>query len=707
MNHLKNIVMKAALWCCIAAAANGAWAQDEAQQLVNVEFTEEAFPNDPKGLKEILKVLRDGVKAYEKGDYQTATPLLVQANQYNPDNADVNFMLADIYKKAGQTSTAIALFEKAALLAESVNDINTMVKAFLQLGIYAHSQEDFDAAIEYFEWLKSVYAEQPLSQFYLMVTKKLDESTTAKALKANPVRCFIDNLGSVVNTQYHEYSPVITADASTIYYTACRPDGVGGEKARDASGKYNEDIWLTERDMGIWTTPQNVGPPLNTKANDAVVGISGDGSILYCFMTDGGGDIAIAKLNGTQWGKKESMGKAINTDYHETGGSLSSDGKTFYFVSDRETPGPNRGTPGNHDIYYSKLGDDGKWQPAINIGYPINTPYDEVTPFIHPNGTTLYFSSNGPNSMGGYDIFKSEFVNGAWSQPENIGYPVNTIGDDRFFTISASDRHGFFSSQREGGYGLFDLYQITFLGTEKPPIYMAEDRLMAYLEKSQNVISLEKRAKSSVAVTLLKGVVTDAETQTPLLASIEITDNELGASVATFTTNSASGKYLVSLPSGKNYGVAVKADGYLFYSENIDISKVEEAEYQEIVKDIPLNKIKVGVKVVLRNIFFETGKSTLTDQSITELERLVTLLKETEKLRIEVSGHTDNTGSVQLNKKLSEARAKAVVDYLVKHGIDAKRLTYAGYGPDQPIESNDTPEGKASNRRVEFKILGN
>jgi outer membrane protein OmpA-like peptidoglycan-associated protein/tetratricopeptide (TPR) repeat protein len=697
--------IRAAAICSFLLWAGAAAAQDNAQQVVNVEFTKEFFPNDKDGLKKIIKVLEKATKAFSNGNYEEAMPLLEEANQYNPDNAEVNYMIATIYKNAGAATRAIPFFEKAAELATAANDAGIVLDCYWWLGIYAHAQYNFDDAIDYFERQKAMFTD-PNDPSLELINKKLGECYTAKEMVENPVRCFIDNLGNVVNTEFSEYSPVITADASAIYYTACRPDGVGGEQAKDGRGNYNEDIWVTERDMGVWNTPQNAGKPLNTTANDAVVGMSGDGSILFCFSADNGGDLTIANLSGTTWSAKKNMGKAINTQHHETAGSLSSDGKTFYFVSDRDNPGLN-GRTGNHDIYYSKLGDDGKWQPAVNIGLPVNTPYDELSVFIHPNGTTLYFSSNGHNTMGGYDIFKSEFVNGAWSQPENLGYPVNTVGDDMFFSISASERHGFFSSQREGGYGRQDLYQITFLGTEKPPIYMAEDRLMAYLEKSQNVVSLEKRAKSSVAVTLLKGVVTDAETQTPLLASIEITDNELGASVATFTTNSASGKYLVSLPSGKNYGVAVKADGYLFYSENIDISKVEEAEYQEIVKDIPLNKIKVGVKVVLRNIFFETGKSTLTDQSITELERLVTLLKETEKLRIEVSGHTDNTGSVQLNKKLSEARAKAVVDYLVKHGIDAKRLTYAGYGPDQPIESNDTPEGKASNRRVEFKILEN
>jgi outer membrane protein OmpA-like peptidoglycan-associated protein len=307
--------------------------------------------------------------------------------------------------------------------------------------------------------------------------------------------------------------------------------------------------------------------------------------------------------------------------------------------------------------------------------------------------------------MGGYDVFKSNFKDGKWSEPENIGYPINTVGDDVFFSITASERYGYFSSKRAGGFGSQDIYQITFLGAEKPPVYTAEDRLLASVQKSQSTIAMGKHVRTSVAVTLLKGTVVDAKTQTPLLATIEITDNELGKLIATFTSNSATGRYLVSLPSGKNYGIVVKVDGFLFYSENVDIRS--DAEYQEMSTNIELHKIEEGVKVVLRNIFFDTGKATISAQSTTELERVVQMMNDNPKLRIEVSGHTDNVGTAQVNKKISEERAKAVVDYLVSKEIAAERLVPVGYGFDRPLESNETEEGRARNRRTEFEILGN
>ncbi|GHT67617.1 hypothetical protein FACS189452_05690 [Bacteroidia bacterium] len=675
-----------------------------AQEVKNVEFTKEFFPNDKKGLNEARDNLEMGKKEFNDGNIEEALSLLQKAQEYNPDNAELNCKIAMCYALIGNRDVAISYFEKTLAIAKSDATGNLLpfqIESYYRLGNFAYYQYEFDRAIDFFEKEKSVLTSQH-DNYLAVVEKKLRECNTAKELMANPVRVFIDNLGETINTKYPEYSPVINADGSAIFYTACRPDGIGGEKAKSKNGIYNEDIFVIYRqENGEWTAPKNAGTPLNTPNNDAVVGISGDGATLYTFMAENGGDVGFAELNGNEWGTKKNMGKNINSPAHESSGTLSSDGKTFYFVSSRDD------SDGSHDIYFSTKDEKGKWLPAENIGEPINSPYDEMSVFIHPNGTSLYFSSNGHNTMGGYDIFRSDFVDGKWTAPKNVGYPINTIDDDVFFSITASERYGYFSSAREGGFGGHDLYQITFLGEEKAPIYTSEDRLIAYLQKSQNIVTMEKQVKTSVAVTLLKGTVLDAKTQTPLLATIELTDNELGENIATFTTNSATGRYLVSLPSGKNYGITIKAEGYLFYSENIDIQNVEDAEYQEISKDVVLNKLEVGVKVVLRNIFFDTNKSTLTKQSIVELERLVTLLKKTKKLRIEISGHTDNVGSEQINKRLSEARAKSVEKYLESKGIDAKRLVSIGYGFDQPIESNDTEAGRAANRRTEFKILEN
>jgi len=344
----------------------------------------------------------------------------------------------------------------------------------------------------------------------------------------------------------------------------------------------------------------------------------------------------------------------------------------------------------------------GNWGPPINLR-DINTPYDEEAVFIHPDGKTLYFSSKGWNTMGGYDIFKTVYENGHWSKPENVGYPINTADDDVFFTIAASGIHAYMSSARPGGYGDQDLYMITFI-TEKPTISSSEDNLIAWKTEPVSETVAEKTVAVSLAsLTLLKGRILDDATKQPVEATIILTDNEKGEELATFTSNSATGKYLVSLPSGKNYGIAVKAEGYLFYSENFNIPA--NAPYQEIEKDIYLKKIDIGASIVLRNIFFDFNKATLRPESKTELDGLIQLMKDNPTLKIEISGHTDNIGSAEYNKKLSEQRAKAVVDYLIAAGISSDRLTYVGYGFEKPIAPNTTEEGRQLNRRTEFKII--
>jgi outer membrane protein OmpA-like peptidoglycan-associated protein len=255
-----------------------------------------------------------------------------------------------------------------------------------------------------------------------------------------------------------------------------------------------------------------------------------------------------------------------------------------------------------------------------------------------------------------------------------------------------------------GSYGDKDIYMITFLGPEKPVISNNEDNLLASLTKplSETVIEPTVEIKSN-QLTLLKGTIIDDQSSSPLKATIELTNNVKNEIIASFESNSATGKYLVSLPSGVNYGIAVKADGYLFHSENFDIPAA--TGFNEILKDIRMKKIEVGNKIVLKNIFFDFDKASLRSESTAELDRLTQMLNDLPSLKIEISGHTDNIGSAAYNKTLSENRAKAVVDYLVKKGISANRLTFVGYGFDQPIAPNDTEEGRQQNRRTEFKVV--
>jgi len=269
--------------------------------------------------------------------------------------------------------------------------------------------------------------------------------------------------------------------------------------------------------------------------------------------------------------------------------------------------------------------------------------------------------------------------------------------------MAANGKHGYYASDKDGGIGSHDIYLITFRGPEKPTVQSSEDNLLANVAPVMETVMEKSVEIKTTRLTILKGTIKDAFTSKPVAASIEIVDNDKNQVISVQKSNSATGKFLVSLPSGKNYGIAVKAKGYLFHSENFDIPAA--TSYQEITKDILLNKLAVGTKIILKNIFFGYAKATLRPSSEAELERLLKLLNDFPTLRIEISGHTDNRGSLKTNTRLSEARAKAVVDYLIGKGIDAGRLEYKGYAYFQPVATNKTDEGRQKNRRVEFKVL--
>ncbi|MFC2100552.1 OmpA family protein [Bacteroidota bacterium] len=331
---------------------------------------------------------------------------------------------------------------------------------------------------------------------------------------------------------------------------------------------------------------------------------------------------------------------------------------------------------------------------------------------MHPDGVTMYFSSKGLNTMGGYDIFKTELKGDEWTKPENIGYPINSPDNDVYFVLSASGKHGYYSSAKIGGYGGQDIYRITFLGPEKPLINNTEDNLIASAELplSEKVTEKLIHIKTN-QVTIVKGTIFDDLIDEPIKVKgiIEITDNELGEVIYSATPNSSTSKYLFTLPSGKNYGIAFKAEGFLFHSENFDIPA--STEFQEIIKDIYLQRIEVGSKIILNNIFFDFDRSTLRPESTSELNRIIELLNEYPTVRIEISGHTDSKGTEEYNVSLALRRAQSVVKYLVQHGISADRFEAKGYGETSPIAPNvtptgtDFPKGRQMNRRCEFQII--
>ncbi len=660
----------------------------------NIEFDKSNFPDKPRELKEAKANLAQGYKNFDLGTgmYMTALDFLLKAQAFNPNNAQLNYRIGRCYLASIQKTKSIAYFEKALALDPSIaRDIKYLLAKGYQLNL------EFDKAIQYYQEYKASCSPEEIATQGPDIEKYISECNIGNQLVKEPVRVFIDNLGSTINSIYPEYAPLITADESTIFFTS-RRNNTTGEKRDPNDLQYYEDIYFSEKSGGEWTTPKNPVKPLNGKKHDATVGLAPDGQTLLTYKGSNGGDIYQCVLKGDKWDKPVKLPNTINTKYHESSATFSPDGRTLYFVSDRE------GGFGGSDIWQSKKDKRGKWGDPVNLGATVNTKYDEEGVFMHPNGKTLYFSSRGHKNMGGYDIFKTTIENGLWSVPENMGYPINSADDDVFFSISASGIHGYYSSIKPDGLGGQDLYIITFLGAEKPVINNTEDNLLASLAApvSETVIEPTVEIKDN-QLTLLKGIITDEITTLPVGAIIEITDNDKNEIIASFESNSKTGKYLVTLPSGKNYGMAVKAEGYLFHSENFNIPPT--TSYREVEKNIQLKKVEVGSVIVLNNIFFDFNKSTLRPDSYAELDRLLKLLTDMPTLKIEISGHTDNIGSASYNKTLSENRAKSVVDWLVSKGIKSDRLTYIGYGFDKPIATNDTEEGRQMNRRTEFKII--
>jgi outer membrane protein OmpA-like peptidoglycan-associated protein/tetratricopeptide (TPR) repeat protein len=662
----------------------------------NIPFEKEYFKLDKEGYKIARENLEEGDEFFEMGKYymKDAIPFYEKANAFNPSNDQLNYKLGVCYYNVRQNEKAIIHLEKA-------KELNPLIGQDIHfyLGKSYQRNLEWDKAIVAYEFFMA--SRSPEDEYDIKMAKKyIGECNNGKRLSAEPVRVWVDNLGPNINTQYHEYGVTINADATLMMFTSRRPGNVG-ELTDPATNDFYEDIFVTEYINDEWTLAQNLGEPINDRGHNASIALSNDGMELILFKGNERtlGDLYVTDKYSGEYESAVELGKYINSKYHESSASLSPDRRKIYFVSDRPEG------YGGRDIYVSQW-DERKEEfgPAINIGPAINTEYDEEGVFIHPDGKTLYFSSQGHNTMGDYDIFVSTWDGNAWSRPENLGFPVNSPDIDVFFLVSANKRYGYFTSEKEGGYGLRDVYRIEFLGKEKEPVLNTEDNLIAALAKPLSNLVIEPTVEITTSkLALVRGVVLDETSKEPLAAQMELVDNGTGQVLATFDSDAASGKFLVSLPSGKNYGIAVNVEGYLFHSEHFLVP--EETSYREYELEILMKKIEVGKKIILRNIFFDTNSSVLRPESKTEIARIAEILNDNPGIRVEISGHTDSQGEDKYNQWLSEKRAKSVVDALIESGIDPSRLEYVGYGELDPIESNLTEEGRQENRRTEFKIL--
>lgn len=554
---------------------------------------------------------------------------------------------------------ATKAYEKVKLLkSDYLSDID------FQLGLCYMNRGDYEIARNHLQpFLKQNRID---AQERMLAEKMLKDCDFATEAMKHPEDIKPMNLGRGVNTANDESMPSLTADGKYLFFT--RHVGTGIYQ--------DEDIYVSIHTGAGFSLANSIGNTINTENhNEGAQSIAPSGKYLFFTSTDrpdgvGRADIYMSRKTGDLWERPNNIGGPVNTPGWDAQPCISADGRTLYFASVRADG------RGGSDLWMSHLTETGTWSKPENLGETINTQYDEMRPFLHPDGKTLYFSSNGHPGMGGYDIYMSKKqTDGTWSRPVDLGYPINTPGDEIGIHVTTDGSTAYYASEQKDTYGQMDIYSFDMPANLRPEF-----------------------------TSYIKGLVYDNDNRDPLYAFVQIYDLHTGDLFSTLSTDRINGQFLSTLPAGKDYAVEVMKDGYLFYSQNISLSGITEGKPFEI--NIPLNRIKVGQKVVLNNIFFQTDKYELMPQSKAELEVVLKMIEKNPSLKIEIGGHTDNTGSEQKNKELSEERAKSVYDYLVAKGADAQRITYKGYSSSQPVAGNDTPEGKALNRRTEFVVTG-
>lgn len=607
--------------------------------------------------KKALQSYTKGYEAFQLGEFVEAEKHFLDALNKYPDYMDALDALGKTYQDSRKYELAILYFKKVLAL----DPRNLIIK--YDLGDLYFLTQKLDSS-EYF--YKTFLQENSMKDKYTSkAERRLENIENARELMKNPVPFKPINMGHHINSELEEYAPALTIDGNVLYFTK-----------RDGTLHFyhqNEDIYFSQKRENDWTPSRSIGPPINTAENEGAFSISADGKYIFftaCNRSGGLGqcDIWLTFNKGMQWVQPMNIGKPINSKHWESQPSISADGKYLFFTSNR--PGGYGGT----DLYASTFTDSG-WSEPRNLGPNINTPYDEQFPFIHPDGQTLYFSSHGHNSMGESDLFLSQLqADGQWRKPVNLGYPINTTGNDWSLIVARDGKTAYTSSDKmEDGFGGMDIYHF---------------ELPAHLQ-----------AKT---VSFVNGNVFDVNSKKKLGATVELIPLDGSPSTNTFSSQ-VDGIFVATLRPGVRYALNVQRDGYLFYSDFFDMPL--EVSPNPTIIDVPLKPITAGNEIVLKNIFFDTDKFDLKPESKIELDKLFDFLNKNKSISIEISGHTDNVGSSIHNQKLSENRAKSVRTYLLEMGIDASSVQFKGYGDTMPIADNNTDEGRSLNRRTTFKVL--
>lgn len=623
-------------------------------------FLSKAQWYDPEKVnKKAGEVYGQAVEEAQEGNYTASIKHLNEALVLDPKLVDAFLTRSNVYAALRNYTASVTDFE-TAMRMDSVYSKVYLLPYSISLAGVGKFQQALDAVNEFLANPKlnpqSIKAGNYRKSVY---------SFAVDYEKKHPAKDYIfspQNLGDSINTNDLEYFPSLTIEGTKMIYT------------RRVDNK-DEDFYESNFVNGKWSSAKPIEGKVNTNLNEGAQNISQDGQLLIftgCNYPEGQGscDLYFSVKTNNGWSEAQNLGPMVNTDFWESSPSLSPDKRDLYFASSRA------GGFGGRDIWVTHRLPTGRWSRPENLGEAVNTSGDEGCPFMHADNETLYFNSNGHPGYGMTDLYFSKKVNdSSWVVAENLGYPVNTIDDQGSLIVAADGRTAYYASEGTDSKGGLDIYSFQLREDIRP-----------------------------LKTLWVKGKVFDKKTNAGLPSGVELSDLKTGNIISKLQTDE-DGNYLVTLPLGKDYAFNVNRKGYLFYSDNFSLAK--NTTDSEFIVNIPLQPIEKGATIVLKNIFFETGKFDLKNESKTELNKLVTLLNDNPNLKIQIDGHTDNVGQEKDNQLLSTNRAKSVVGYLLSKAINPQRLTYKGFGSTKPVSVNTTDASRALNRRTELSITGN
>lgn len=665
-------------------------------------FAQEQDKEQARQYLEQAQLMIEGSQAFDD-----IREVFIQAANYDTTNIKANFEAGHMHLKTIGKERAVKYFLRIYRQEPEYRfDLEYWIGTSYHFGL------DFENALVFYNRYKKRLEAKPnyigKDRVEMKdVERKIQECQWGKEFVASPGNYSIVNIGREINSDGEDYAPVLSQDENEIIFTTRRRDGNLNENV-DTDNIPFEDIFIAKKNGSGWARATNIGSQVNTRFHDSNLALSPDGKTLFIYKDDNNGDIYFCnrKPDGG-WESPEPLPGVINSSYREGSISISADGKNLYFASERP------GGIGGSDIYVCTKDKRGEWTQIKNLGPSINTEADEEGPFIDFDQKTLYFSSRGRKGMGGHDVFKARLLNAErneWSAPENLGYPINTPDDDVYFVATRDGKRAYFSSVREDGMGYSDIYTISDAPPKKPEPEAAATKPEPEADKEKEAAEKNAASKSTKpdAVEPLKVVVTvvDAETQKPLDAKVRlqaVTDNTVPGA----TRDGNNFVFTIRSEKTQTYRLSVEREGYVFTNQTMSLPGAVAQPTSQTIK-VDLKKITVGVSGILRNIYFDFGRATFRTESYNELNKLEAMMKQNDRVVVEIAGHTDNVGSKVWNQRLSLNRAKAVRNFLISKGIDGRRIQTQGFGEDKPLASNDDEEeGRALNRRVEFRITGN